>query len=218
MVLRVENRRHQVLQEFRPAPPEQALPLPATQTLLDVMRGVVDRGTGAAIRSRFGLPGDLAGKTGTTQDNTDGWFILMHPRLVAGAWVGFNDARITMGDSWGPGARNALLIVGDFFKQTTKAKLVDTKAKFNAPHDTSQPDPAEFARMMELATGGLQLAPAAPSDPQMQMQAQVRQAQAPVVVEAPIVLEPPPPDPRAYRVIPAPPPDPQGGTRILRAY
>jgi penicillin-binding protein 1A len=35
-------------------------------------------------------------KTGTTQKSTDGWFILIHPRLVAGAWVGFNDARITM--------------------------------------------------------------------------------------------------------------------------
>jgi penicillin-binding protein 1A len=38
----------------------------------------------------------VAGKTGTTQDNTDGWFILMHPQLVAGAWVGFNDGRITL--------------------------------------------------------------------------------------------------------------------------
>src|SRR5439155_1196216 len=60
-----------------------------------------------------------------------------------------NDARITMGDAWGQGARNALLIVGDFMQQTAKEKLVDTKAKFNAPHDTSQPDPEAIERMKE---------------------------------------------------------------------
>jgi membrane peptidoglycan carboxypeptidase len=78
------------------------------------MRGVVDKGTGVAIRSRYGMRADVAGKTGTTQDNTDGWFILMHPQLVAGAWVGFNDNRITLrSDYWGQGARSALPIVGE---------------------------------------------------------------------------------------------------------
>jgi membrane peptidoglycan carboxypeptidase len=53
-------------------------------TLIDMMRGVINRGTGTAIRYRFGINGDVAGKTGTTQNNADGWFILMHPNLVAG--------------------------------------------------------------------------------------------------------------------------------------
>ena len=157
LVLRIENLKGEVIEEFHPRASEQALPIPASQTLLDVMRGVVDRGTGAAIRSRYNIQGDLAGKTGTTQDNTDGWFILMHPQLVAGAWVGFNDARITMGDAWGQGARNALPIVGNFMQQATKAKLVDTKAKFNVPHDTSQPDPDAIERMKEW-WNGMQLA------------------------------------------------------------
>jgi penicillin-binding protein 1A len=216
VVLSIENRKHDVLEQFHPALAEQALRVPATHTLLDVMRGVVDRGTGAGVRSRFGLQGDLAGKTGTTQDNTDGWFILMHPHLVAGAWVGFNDQRITMGNSWGPGARNALLIVGDFFQQTAKAKLVDTKAKFNVPHDTSQPDPLEVTRMMEMANGGLQLA----NDPQPAVIELAPRTEAMGAgPDAPIVLAPPPPDPRAHNVIPAPaPPNPDGGIRILRAY
>jgi penicillin-binding protein 1A len=158
LVLRIEKRSGEVLEEFHPRGEEQALPKEASDTLLDVMRGVVDRGTGASIRSRFGLQGDLAGKTGTTQDNTDGWFILMHPRLVAGAWVGFNDARITMGDSWGQGARNALLVVGDFFQQATKAKIVDTKAKFSAPRDNSQPDPDAVERMKEWWASTMQAA------------------------------------------------------------
>jgi penicillin-binding protein 1A len=67
-----------------------------------------------AIRSRYGIRADVAGKTGTTQDNADGWFILMHPQLVGGAWVGFNDGRVTLrSDYWGQGAHSALPIVGD---------------------------------------------------------------------------------------------------------
>ncbi len=149
LVLRIENAKGEVLEEFHPRAPQEALPLAASQTLLDVMRGVVDEGTGAAIRSSFGLRGDLAGKTGTTQDNTDGWFILMHPRLVAGSWVGFNDSRLTMGDSWGQGARNALLIVGDFFSQSVKARAIDPQAKFAAPRNQGVLDAETRARMKE---------------------------------------------------------------------
>jgi penicillin-binding protein 1A len=95
------------------------------------MRGVVDKGTGVAIRSRWGISADVAGKTGTTQDNTDGWFILMHPQLVAGAWVGFNDGRITLrSDYWGQGAHSALPMVGEVFQQALRAKVIDSKQQF----------------------------------------------------------------------------------------
>jgi penicillin-binding protein 1A len=133
LVTRIEDRNGKVLAAFQDKAPEQAMSLANAQTLIDVMRGVVDRGTGAAIRSRFGIQADVAGKTGTTQDNTDGWFILMHPQLVAGAWVGFNDNRVTMGDYWGQGARSALPIVGDFFAQSLRARVVDPQARFSAP-------------------------------------------------------------------------------------
>ena len=140
LVTRIEDRSRRVLETFQPRAPERALSLQAAETLLDVMRGVVDRGTGAGVRSRFGIQGDVAGKTGTTQSNTDGWFILMHPQLVGGAWVGFNDNRVTMrGNAWGQGARNALNIVGDFFQQSIKAKAIDAKAKFAAPRNQDAP-------------------------------------------------------------------------------
>jgi penicillin-binding protein 1A len=133
LVTRIENHEKRVLAQFQPPAPEQGLSRASAQTLLDMMRGVIDQGTGAAIRSRFGIRGDVAGKTGTTQDYTDGWFILMHPNLVGGAWVGFNDNRVTMRNSWGQGGRNALHIVGDFFQQSLKAKAIDAKARFAAP-------------------------------------------------------------------------------------
>jgi penicillin-binding protein 1A len=99
--------------------------------LINMLRGAVDQGTGQAVRAQFGLRADVAGKTGTTQKNTDGWFILMHPRLVAGTWVGFNDARVTMRSNyWGEGRHNALLVVGDFFQQALAARLIDGGAEF----------------------------------------------------------------------------------------
>jgi penicillin-binding protein 1A len=137
MVTRIEDRQGNVLQVFRPARAERALPAATAQTLLDVMRDVIDRGTGASIRSRFGIRADVAGKTGTTQDNADGWFILMHPELVAGAWVGFNDSRITLrSDYWGQGAHSALPMVGDFYQRALRARVIDGRARFAEHEET----------------------------------------------------------------------------------
>ncbi|MGF6903444.1 penicillin-binding protein 1A [Paraburkholderia sp. GAS348] len=130
MVTRIEDHDGKVLAEFASALPEQALPAGAAQTLVDVMRDVVNRGTGAGIRTRFGIRADVAGKTGTTQDNTDSWFILMHSQLVAGAWVGFDDARVTLGnDYWGEGAHSALPMVGAFYDMALRARVIDPDAQ-----------------------------------------------------------------------------------------
>ncbi len=142
LVTRIEDRNGKVLETFKEKAPEQAMPAATAQTLVDVMRGVVDRGTGAAIRSVYGIQADVAGKTGTTQDNTDGWFILMQPQLVAGAWVGFNDNRVRLGDYWGQGAHSALPMVGDFFAQALRARLIDSRARFaGTPAPAPQPVP-----------------------------------------------------------------------------
>ncbi len=134
LVTRIESRRGEVLAEFAPAEPQRALSAQANYQLLDAMRGVIDRGTGVAIRNRYGIRADVAGKTGTTQNNTDGWFILMHPQLLAGAWVGFNDGRITLrSDYWGQGAHSALPIVGEVTAQALRARLIDPSAQFEAP-------------------------------------------------------------------------------------
>ncbi|ROZ61505.1 penicillin-binding protein 1A [Ramlibacter sp. WS9] len=141
MVSQVEDRQGKVLQAFEWAPPEQAMSYQQSLELVNVMRGVVDEGTATAIRARLGQQPDVAGKTGTTQDNTDGWFILMHPQMVAGAWVGFNDSKMAMGDSWGPGARSALPIVGEVFQQALRNKWIDPRAEFAIARP--QPKPPE---------------------------------------------------------------------------
>ncbi|MFP5392344.1 MAG: penicillin-binding protein 1A [Gammaproteobacteria bacterium] len=121
-VKRISDRFGNTIAEFGGEPGERAMSAQSAVTLIDMMRGVINRGTGTAIRYRFGLSGDLAGKTGTTQKNADGWFIMMHPNLVAGAWVGFNDNRVSMRSSyWGQGGHNAILLVGDFFRRRRRA-------------------------------------------------------------------------------------------------
>ena len=134
-VTRVENRRGQVLQTFSAGRAQKVMPVQVAEDLRDALRAVVDQGTGRAIRSRYGIDADVAGKTGTTQDNADGWFILIHPQLVAGAWAGFNDSRITLrNDHWGQGARSALPMVGDVFQQALRSKQIDGQLRFiNAP-------------------------------------------------------------------------------------
>ena len=137
-ITRITDKNGNVLAQFA-ADNHRVMSEKTVGNLINMLRGAVDQGTGQAVRTQFGLRADVAGKTGTTQKNTDGWFILMHPRLVAGSWVGFNDSRVTMRSSyWGEGAHNALLVVGDFFQQTLAARLIDGGAEFPfaRPHDS----------------------------------------------------------------------------------
>jgi len=131
-VKRIRDRHGKVIAEFG-SPGQRAMSADSAVELIDMMRGVVSQGTGTMVKTRFGIVADIAGKTGTTQNNTDGWFILMHPQLVAGAWVGFNDSRVTMRSNyWGQGGHNAILLVGDFFRDSLKSGLIDPKARFAA--------------------------------------------------------------------------------------
>ena len=168
LITRVDDRNGKVLETFADPVAETAMPVGVANTLLDVMRGVVDIGTGAGIRSRYGIRADVAGKTGTTQNNTDGWFILMHPQLVAGAWAGFNDNRVTMGDRWGPGAQSSLPMVGTFFQQAIKAKLIDAKQQFSAPRDPSALQAAPLVPLESVDSGvpALPVTPGADTPPE----------------------------------------------------
>jgi penicillin-binding protein 1A len=167
-VRRILDRNGNVVADFGSQQPERVLSQASAVTLIDMMRGVINRGTGTAIRNRFGITADVAGKTGTTQNNADGWFIMMHPNLVAGAWVGFNDNRVTMRSNyWGQGGHSAILLVGDFFKATLDAGKIDAEALFPggqkaAPVYHRQEEPEEEEGMEE--GGDMQQEGGAPQD------------------------------------------------------
>jgi len=130
-VRRITDRDGKLVADFATQTPQRVLSQASSETLIDMMRGVINRGTGTAVRYRFGITGDVAGKTGTTQNNADGWFIMMHPNLVAGAWVGFNDNRVTMRSNyWGQGGHSAILLVGDFFKSALDSGKLPADAQF----------------------------------------------------------------------------------------
>ncbi|MFP4228093.1 MAG: PBP1A family penicillin-binding protein [Salinivenus sp.] len=121
-ITRVEDRYGNVLWEASPGPSE-VLSQRTAYTVVDMMRGVIDYGTGQRIRTQFDLGDyDLAGKTGTTERAADTWFMLMHPELVSGAWVGFDDPRLTFRTSWwGQGAHSALFLVGDLYRRIAES-------------------------------------------------------------------------------------------------
>ena len=86
--------------------------------MVELMRGVVNEGTGNRLRSVYGLLGEIAGKTGTTNDNSDGWFIGYTPNITAGVWVGGEDRQVHFNStSLGQGANASLPIWGIWMKK-----------------------------------------------------------------------------------------------------
>ena len=108
-----------ILETFKPdGSHEQAMSSQNAQLMVHMLKRTINEGTGSSLRSQFGLQNDMAGKTGTTQSNADGWFIAMTPRIVIGAWVGSDDRRIRFrSTALGQGASTALPIVGEFFQE-----------------------------------------------------------------------------------------------------
>jgi penicillin-binding protein 1A len=133
----IESNSGQVLEEFENIQPdEQVAQTENCRIITQMLKSVVNSGTGSTIRSVWGVDSDFAGKTGTTQDQADGWFIGMTPNLVAGAWVGGEDPSVhfrTLGT--GAGGHTALPIVGHFYSQIIhKSKYQNLRfSTFNLP-------------------------------------------------------------------------------------
>ncbi|MEM1270742.1 MAG: PBP1A family penicillin-binding protein [Bacteroidota bacterium] len=151
-VTKITDRTGRVLETFG-SDPERALSHRTSSILVDMLRGVIDDGTGRRVKWQFGLDRfDLAGKTGTTQNNADGWFMLMHPDLVTGVWLGFNDQRLRFRSNWwGQGGHNALLVAGDYYQALHTAGHLNPTRTFGEPgleviptkpaaHSTTLPD------------------------------------------------------------------------------
>lgn len=81
--------------------------------MVNLMKGVINEGTGSRLRSVYGLRGEIAGKTGTTNDNSDGWFIGYTPNITAGIWVGCEDRQVHFNSlALGSGSNTSLPIWG----------------------------------------------------------------------------------------------------------
>jgi penicillin-binding protein 1A len=116
-ITRIEDKNGKVLEEFIPTT-DEVFSEEKAYAMIQLMRGVVDRGTGSRLRSRFKLMNEIAGKTGTTQFNADGWFIGLTPELVAGCWTGGEERSVHFNSTnEGQGASMALPIWGKFFQK-----------------------------------------------------------------------------------------------------
>ena len=86
-VTRIEDKNGVILDEFTPQQ-EEAMSARIAYLMLDLMKGVVDEGSGRRVRWKYGLKMPVAGKTGTTQNHSDAWFMGITPTLATGVWVG----------------------------------------------------------------------------------------------------------------------------------
>jgi penicillin-binding protein 1A len=116
-VTRIEDTRGNVIDSFTPQI-EEIISEDAAYKMLIMLRSVIDGGTGNRVRRNYGVTVPMGGKTGTTQNHSDGWFMGFTPSLVGGAWVGGEDRSIHFDRiTEGQGASMALPIFGLFIKK-----------------------------------------------------------------------------------------------------
>lgn len=116
-VTRIEDNMGNVIGEFNNTKRE-AIGEHTAYLMANLMQGVVNSGTGVRLRAKYGLKGEIAGKTGTTNDQSDGWFIGYTPSLTAGVWVGAEDRQVHFESlALGGGSNMALPIWGLFMQK-----------------------------------------------------------------------------------------------------
>lgn len=134
---KIEDRSGTVLYEYRPdASLQPAYSDRTRETMIEFMKSTVNEGTARRLRSTYGLKNDVAGKTGTTQDNKDGWFVGITPHLIMASWVGNDHHQIGFKTTAiGQGANSALPIVANFLVELNNDRdyRTYTSAQFNAP-------------------------------------------------------------------------------------
>ncbi len=134
-ITRIEDKNGKVLEDFIPKS-DEVLSEEKAYTVIQLMKGVVISGTGSRLRGpKYKLTNDIAGKTGTTQYNADGWFIGLTPDLVGGVWTGGEDRSVHFNSTAdGQGASMALPIWGKFFRKVyDDTKLKVSKNPFPRP-------------------------------------------------------------------------------------
>ena len=147
-VTRIEDKNGNVLQDFTSAT-EEVMSEDKAYVMLHLMKGVVNYGTGNYLHSIYKMYYPIAGKTGTTQNQSDGWFMGITPDLVSGCWVGAEDRSVHFSSlEYGQGGRMALPIWAKYMQKiyadhTLKISTGDFEApskKINIELDCSKYD------------------------------------------------------------------------------
>jgi len=132
---KIEDRNGNVLESFEPEV-KQVISESDAYTMYRMMQGVVDYGTGGAMRWKYGINSPMGAKTGTTNENTDGWFMGYTPQILAGAWVGCDDPFLKI--RWTSGGNEMAMPEWAYFMQKVyadKSLNVDPKAQFPIPSE-----------------------------------------------------------------------------------
>lgn len=139
IISRIEDKYGNVLAEFGPESRE-VITAATAYLMCNLLEGVVNEGTGIRLHSRYGLRNPMGGKTGTTQQHADGWFMAVTPELVGGVWVGAEDRSIHFQNLQnGQGASMALPIWAKFLTKVTKDPLLRFSQKdFEKPSGVSK--------------------------------------------------------------------------------
>ena len=133
-VTRIEDSDGNVLSTFAPQM-EEVISISSAYKMLVMLRAVINEGTGGRVR-RYGITADMGGKTGTTNDNSDAWFMGFTPSLVSGCWVGGDERDIHFGKmTYGQGAAAALPIWALYMKKVYDDPTLgyDQQEKFKLP-------------------------------------------------------------------------------------
>lgn len=133
-LLRIEDKNGNVIYERKPKVVVALNPQTA-YVMTDMLKDVVMEGTGVRLRYKYRLTNPIGGKTGTTQNNSDGWFIGITPQLVTGVWTGAEDRAVHfLSTNQGEGANSALPIFALYMKKVyADPSLKYTKGDFEPP-------------------------------------------------------------------------------------
>ncbi len=136
-VTRIEDKNGNIISTFKPKKRE-VISEGTAYRMVTLMQGVVDGGTSRSLRYKYNFTNDIAGKTGTTNDNSDGWFIGMVPNLVTGVWVGGEERSIRFASgAYGQGSSMALPIWAHYMREVyIDEDLGISKARFEAPDNS----------------------------------------------------------------------------------
>ena len=136
-VTKIEDSHGNIIAQF-PSRMMEVISAENSYRMIDMLRAVVEQGTGRRLKGSYGMKGQICGKTGTTNNNSDGWFMGFTPQLVNGCWVGGEDRDIHFdATSMGQGATMALPIWAYYMKLVYADKSLgySPEATFDIPKD-----------------------------------------------------------------------------------